>query len=160
MWKPPENNPTLMDVFLLHSHPDLWPLTPFSAHPSVVCGGTLNATSSIQTLTSPFFPHAYPSYTSCRWILDAPSQETIKVSVQTFVLQSSQSCSTNYLEMKDWPVVSSCRTPDLRSESCSFPFHWAPTQKHEVLFHSLQMLQTEVLCCVLLLSFCVEKWGK
>ena len=74
--------------------------------PLVVCGGTLNATMTIQTLTSPSFPNAYPPYTSCRWILDAPAQETIKVSVQTFVLQPSQSCTTNYLELKDWPVVS------------------------------------------------------
>lgn len=74
--------------------------------PSVLCGGTLNATTTTQTLTSPFFPNAYPPYTSCRWILDAPTQETIKVSVQTFALQPSQSCTANYLEMKDWPVVS------------------------------------------------------
>lgn len=73
---------------------------------SVICGGALNATSTVQTLTSPSFPSAYPPYTSCRWILDAPPQETIKVSIQTFVLQPSQSCSTNYLEMKDWPTVS------------------------------------------------------
>ncbi|KAK2886327.1 cubilin [Channa argus] len=68
------------------------------------CGGSLNATTTVQTLTSPSFPNAYPPYTSCRWILDAPAQETIKVSVQTFVFQPSQSCSTNYLEMKDWPI--------------------------------------------------------
>ncbi|XP_015810319.3 cubilin [Nothobranchius furzeri] len=70
----------------------------------LMCGGTLNATVSAQTLTSPSFPSAYPPYTSCRWILDAPPQETLKLSVQTFVLQPSQSCSTNYLEMKDWPL--------------------------------------------------------
>ncbi|XP_070708966.1 cubilin [Pempheris klunzingeri] len=70
----------------------------------MVCGGTLNATTTIQTLTSPSFPNAYPPYTSCRWILDAPAQETVKLSVQTFVLQPSQSCSANYLEMKDWPM--------------------------------------------------------
>uniref|UniRef100_A0A4W6F2P1 Cubilin n=1 Tax=Lates calcarifer TaxID=8187 RepID=A0A4W6F2P1_LATCA len=70
----------------------------------LICGGALNATSTVQTLTSPSFPSAYPPYTSCRWILDAPPQETIKVSIQTFVLQPSQSCSTNYLEMKDWPT--------------------------------------------------------
>uniref|UniRef100_A0A3Q3W0B5 Cubilin n=1 Tax=Mola mola TaxID=94237 RepID=A0A3Q3W0B5_MOLML len=70
----------------------------------MTCGGTLNATTSIQNLTSPFFPNAYPPYTSCRWILDAPALETIQFSVQTFVLQPSQSCSTNYLEMKDWPM--------------------------------------------------------
>nr|XP_020470999.1 cubilin [Monopterus albus] len=70
----------------------------------LLCGGALNVSTSSQTLTSPSFPSAYPPYTSCRWILDAPPQETIKVSVQIFVLQPSQSCSTNYLEMKDWPV--------------------------------------------------------
>ncbi|XP_037612385.1 cubilin [Sebastes umbrosus] len=68
------------------------------------CGGTVNATTAVQTLTSPSFPNAYPPYTSCRWILDAPAQETIRVSIQTFVLQPSQSCPRNYLEMKDWPV--------------------------------------------------------
>ncbi|XP_074549445.1 cubilin [Halichoeres trimaculatus] len=70
----------------------------------MICGGTVNATTTVQTLTSPSFPSIYPSPTSCRWILDAPAQETIKVSVQTFVLQPSQSCSSNYLEMKDWPL--------------------------------------------------------
>ncbi|XP_028288640.1 cubilin [Parambassis ranga] len=70
----------------------------------LVCGGTLNATTSVQTLTSPSYPAGYPPYTSCRWFLDAPTQETIKVSVKTFVLQPSQSCSTNYLEIKDWPL--------------------------------------------------------
>uniref|UniRef100_A0A3B5AXX3 Cubilin n=1 Tax=Stegastes partitus TaxID=144197 RepID=A0A3B5AXX3_9TELE len=72
---------------------------------SHACGGTLNATTTNQTLTSPSFPGAYPAFTFCRWILDAPAQETIQVSVQAFVLQPSQSCSTNYLEMKDWPIV-------------------------------------------------------
>ncbi|XP_045916959.1 cubilin [Micropterus dolomieu] len=70
----------------------------------LVCGGTLNATITVQTQTSPFFPNAYPPYISCRWILDAPAQETIKVSLQIFVVQPSQSCTTNYLEMKDWPM--------------------------------------------------------
>ncbi|XP_059901037.1 cubilin [Gadus macrocephalus] len=70
----------------------------------VLCGGTLNATTAIQTITSPFFPNAYPAQTSCRWILDAPPQESVKLSVQTWTLQPGQSCSSNYLEMKDWPV--------------------------------------------------------
>ncbi|KAM9333329.1 LOW QUALITY PROTEIN: cubilin [Pholidichthys leucotaenia] len=71
----------------------------------LLCGGVLNATTTIQTLTSPSFPSEYPAFTSCRWILDAPAQENIQVSVQTFVLQASQSCSTNYLEIKDWPLL-------------------------------------------------------
>ncbi|XP_068604308.1 cubilin [Brachionichthys hirsutus] len=70
----------------------------------LICSGTLNATTSIQTLTSPFFPNAYPPHTACRWILDSPAQETIHVSVQNFSLLLSQSCATNYLEMKDWPT--------------------------------------------------------
>ncbi|XP_076027535.1 cubilin [Genypterus blacodes] len=100
----------------------------------MVCGGNLNASSSIQTLTSPFFPNAYPPFTSCRWILDAPSQETIKVSIQTFVLQSSQSCSTNDLEMKDWPVgdygqthkfcASDARPADFYSYGRTFLMHF------------------------------------
>ncbi|KAJ8376962.1 hypothetical protein SKAU_G00075420 [Synaphobranchus kaupii] len=68
-----------------------------------ICGGILNATSSAQTITSPLYPNAYPEYTSCRWILDAPVQEKVKISVQQFHLQPTQSCTQNYLEMKDWP---------------------------------------------------------
>ena len=80
----------------------------------MLCGGTLNATTAVQTLTSPYYPNAYPPFTSCRWILDAPAQESVKLSVQTFVLQPSQSCSTNNLEMKDWPVVSLMFGPKLQ----------------------------------------------
>ncbi|KAG9276492.1 cubilin [Astyanax mexicanus] len=69
-----------------------------------LCGGIYNATSTPQTITSPYYPNAYPAFTSCRWVLDAPAQETVKIVVQQFQLQSSQSCSSNYLEMKDWPV--------------------------------------------------------
>nr|XP_023646366.1 cubilin [Paramormyrops kingsleyae] len=70
----------------------------------MLCGGSFNATSSPQTITSPMFPNAYPDSTSCRWILDSPPQENIKVSVQSFHLQPSQGCTQNYLEMKDWPT--------------------------------------------------------
>lgn len=71
-----------------------------------LCGGAFNATSSPQTITSPMYPNAYPPFTTCRWVLDAPSLETVKVTVQQFGLQPSQSCSSNYLELKDWPLVS------------------------------------------------------
>ncbi|KAG7279658.1 hypothetical protein CRUP_025761 [Coryphaenoides rupestris] len=57
------------------------------------------------TLTSPFFPGAYPAPTACRWTLDAPAQEAVKVSVGSWALQQDQSCATNYMEMSDWPVV-------------------------------------------------------
>ncbi|XP_053268342.1 cubilin [Pleuronectes platessa] len=70
----------------------------------LLCGGTLNASTTMETLTSPSFPNAYPPYTSCRWILDAPAQETIQLSFQNFAFQPSQSCSTNFLEMRNWPM--------------------------------------------------------
>ncbi|KTF87440.1 hypothetical protein cypCar_00025640 [Cyprinus carpio] len=69
-----------------------------------LCGGAFNATASSQTITSPYYPNAYPPFTSCRWVLDAPSQEVVKVSVQQFHLDSSQSCTSNFLEFKDFPV--------------------------------------------------------
>ncbi|CAB1449408.1 unnamed protein product [Pleuronectes platessa] len=71
----------------------------------LLCGGTLNASTTMETLTSPSFPNAYPPYTSCRWILDAPAQETIQLSFQNFAFQPSQSCSTNFLEMRNWPMI-------------------------------------------------------
>ncbi|XP_021476232.2 cubilin [Oncorhynchus mykiss] len=69
-----------------------------------LCGGTLNATNAVQTITSPMYPNAYPPFISCRWVLDAPPQESVKVAVQQFNLQPSQSCNTNFLHMSDWPV--------------------------------------------------------
>ncbi len=70
-----------------------------------LCGGAFNATASSQTITSPYYPNAYPPFASCRWVLDAPSQEVVKVSVQQFHLDSSQSCTSNFLEFIDFPVV-------------------------------------------------------
>ncbi|XP_066579431.1 cubilin [Amia ocellicauda] len=67
------------------------------------CGGFLNATTSSQTITSPNYPSAYPPSTTCRWTLDSPTQEHVKLSVQHFHLQPSQNCAQNYLEFKDWP---------------------------------------------------------
>lgn len=100
----------------------------------LLCGGTFNATATMQTLTSPFFPSNYPPYTSCRWVLDAPAQESIQVSIQTFVLQPSQSCSTNYLEIKDWPMgddgqshkfcASDSHPPDFYSYSRTIHVHF------------------------------------
>ncbi|XP_043916230.1 cubilin-like [Protopterus annectens] len=68
------------------------------------CGGTINATSSVQTLTSPGYPGAYPTFTVCNWTIDAPAQEQVKISVQAFHLEANQDCSMNYVEFKDWPV--------------------------------------------------------
>ncbi|TRY89102.1 hypothetical protein DNTS_004573 [Danionella cerebrum] len=68
-----------------------------------LCGGAFNGTASSQTITSPYYPNPYPPLTSCRWVLDAPSLEVLKISVQKFHLDASQSCISNFLEFKDFP---------------------------------------------------------
>ncbi|XP_063003684.1 cubilin [Elgaria multicarinata webbii] len=69
-----------------------------------LCGGIYNATSITQTATSPYFPNPYPPFTFCRWVIDAPPEQQVKVVVQNFHLQASQDCSQNYLEFQDSPL--------------------------------------------------------
>uniref|UniRef100_A0ACB8FV66 Uncharacterized protein n=1 Tax=Sphaerodactylus townsendi TaxID=933632 RepID=A0ACB8FV66_9SAUR len=69
-----------------------------------LCGGTYNATSVSQTMTSPYFPQAYPPFTVCRWVIDAPPEQQVQLVVQMFHLHSSQDCSQNYLEFQDFPL--------------------------------------------------------
>lgn len=73
--------------------------------PTGLCGGIYNATSTQQTAMSPNFPNAYAPFTVCIWIIDAPPQEEVKLTVETFRLHSSQDCSQNYLEFQDRTMV-------------------------------------------------------
>ncbi|NXH11671.1 CUBN protein, partial [Bucco capensis] len=67
------------------------------------CGGIHNATPTALTATSPNFPNAYPPFTLCTWVLDAPPQQQVRVLVESFHLQPSQDCSRNYLELQESP---------------------------------------------------------
>ncbi|CAM9531973.1 unnamed protein product [Lampetra fluviatilis] len=69
-----------------------------------VCGGVINATAQAQTVTSPGFPDAYPTESRCRWTLDAPAQESVRVTVTAFSLPAHQTCSNDYLEIRDQPM--------------------------------------------------------
>ncbi|NXD11879.1 CUBN protein, partial [Nothocercus nigrocapillus] len=71
-----------------------------------LCGGTYNATSTSLTATSPNFPNAYPPFTHCVWIIDAPPQQQVRLVVETFHLHSNQDCSQNYLELQASPMRS------------------------------------------------------
>ncbi|NWX82451.1 CUBN protein, partial [Nothoprocta pentlandii] len=71
-----------------------------------LCGGTYNATSTSLTATSPNFPHEYPPFTHCVWIIDAPPQQQVRLVVETFHLHSNQDCSQNYLELQASPTHS------------------------------------------------------
>ncbi|XP_072431088.1 cubilin [Chiloscyllium punctatum] len=68
------------------------------------CGGNFNSTDTTQIITSPGYPHDYPLLTKCHWIIDAPAQEQIRVTLQEFNLPVSPNCSGDYLEIKDWPL--------------------------------------------------------
>ncbi|KAE8596094.1 hypothetical protein XENTR_v10015965 [Xenopus tropicalis] len=70
----------------------------------LLCGGSYNATSTSVTTSSPNFPNLYPPFTSCMWIIDAPVKEHVRLSVQSFRLQTDGDCSQNYIELKDSPV--------------------------------------------------------
>ncbi|XP_010219070.1 PREDICTED: cubilin-like, partial [Tinamus guttatus] len=71
-----------------------------------LCGGTHNATSTSLTATSPNFPNAYPPFTHCVWIIDAPPQQQVRLVVETFHLHANQDCSQNYLELQASPMRS------------------------------------------------------
>ncbi|KAM4705286.1 LOW QUALITY PROTEIN: cubilin [Rhinophrynus dorsalis] len=70
----------------------------------LLCGGIYNATSTPMTTASPSFPSPYPPFTTCIWTIDAPVQENVKLSVQSFHLLTNVDCSENYIELKDSPV--------------------------------------------------------
>ncbi|XP_038652379.1 cubilin [Scyliorhinus canicula] len=70
----------------------------------LLCGGTINATNTPQMIKSPGYPDDYPPLTRCHWIIDAPAQEQIRVTVQEFNLPASPDCTVDYLEIEDWPV--------------------------------------------------------
>ncbi|XP_077015414.1 cubilin-like [Tamandua tetradactyla] len=65
------------------------------------CGGTYNATWVPQSLSSPSVssPGALPS---CTWVLEAPPQEQVKVSVLALRLPRLD-CTHNHLELRDSP---------------------------------------------------------
>uniref|UniRef100_A0A8D0GFF0 Cubilin n=1 Tax=Sphenodon punctatus TaxID=8508 RepID=A0A8D0GFF0_SPHPU len=83
-------------------------ITGFSATYTTVdrlCGGTYNATSTPQIATSPNFPNAYSPFTVCLWVIDAPPEQQVRLTVQTLHLHPSQDCSQNYLEFQDSTAV-------------------------------------------------------
>ncbi|XP_063159632.1 cubilin [Candoia aspera] len=69
-----------------------------------LCGGIYNATAALQTVTSPYFPNVYPPFTFCKWVINAPPEQQVKLVVLKFHLQPSQDCSQNYLEFQDSPL--------------------------------------------------------
>lgn len=59
------------------------------------------------SLESPFYPHSSPSIDgeSCEWRITATHGEKIVLNISDMDLPESESCESNYLEIRDgyWP---------------------------------------------------------
>ncbi|KAF7245952.1 Cubilin [Varanus komodoensis] len=105
-----------------------------------LCGGIYNATSTAQIATSPYFPSAYPPFTFCRWVIDAPPEQQVKVAIQDFHLHANQDCSQNYLEFQDSPLSNQEHADRIHrfcgSENFSIPEFYSYRQTSTVIFRS------------------------
>ncbi len=66
----------------------------------------LNATSNSQEIISPNYPSNYPTNLRCRWTLDAPEGQQVNVKVIDMGLESHEVCEQDYIEFRDYPLVS------------------------------------------------------
>ena len=67
----------------------------------------MTATAIAQTITSPNNFFAYGLNIRCRWTIDATSDtEQLEITVTAINLQTTTSCSPEYLEIRDYPLVS------------------------------------------------------
>uniref|UniRef100_A0A3Q3GXF2 CUB domain-containing protein n=1 Tax=Labrus bergylta TaxID=56723 RepID=A0A3Q3GXF2_9LABR len=68
---------------------------------SVVCGGTMNATTSeYGYLKSPGWPDIYPHNMDCTIVLKAPQNSYISFFFNNFDLESHTDCGFDYLEVR------------------------------------------------------------
>ncbi|XP_048462936.1 cubilin [Rhincodon typus] len=102
----------------------------------LVCGGNFNSTDTTQIITSPGYPHDYPPLTKCDWIIDAPAQEQIWVTVQEFNLPTSPNCTGDYLEIKDWPLSDFGQIYRLCGSNSTFPDFYSYGRTIKIAFIS------------------------
>lgn len=76
---------------------------------SVPCGGTYNATSTPQNASSPHLSNIRRPYSTCTWVIAAPPQQQVQITVWDLQLPS-QDCSQSYLELQDSVQV---KTPQM-----------------------------------------------
>ncbi|XP_053215446.1 cubilin [Podarcis raffonei] len=129
-----------------------------------LCGGVFNATSTSQTATSPYFPEAYPPFTYCRWVIDAPPEQHVKIVVQEFHLQSSQDCSQNYLEFQDSPLGNPEHADQVHrfcgSENLAIPVVYSYGRTAVVIFRSEAYVVNNGLSFSYLTSGCNREYNQ
>ncbi|GAB6032010.1 hypothetical protein CHUAL_010385 [Chamberlinius hualienensis] len=66
---------------------------------SAACGGELEALTG--SFASPYYPDSYPLNTECEWILKASVGNKISVSFSSFVLEQTDFCNGDYVEIRE-----------------------------------------------------------
>ncbi|XP_068094350.1 cubilin [Hyperolius riggenbachi] len=70
----------------------------------LACGGTIYVTDSNPSgyITSPNYPNSYPIHSDCIWTIIVPNGEAVQLDFQDqFYIESSENCSSSYLELRD-----------------------------------------------------------
>ena len=63
-----------------------------------VCGGILRGTSGV--ITSPNYPHSYPTNQTCSWLIIGPTDHTLKLQFREINLPGFRRCnSTDYVQI-------------------------------------------------------------
>uniref|UniRef100_H2XQR0 CUB domain-containing protein n=1 Tax=Ciona intestinalis TaxID=7719 RepID=H2XQR0_CIOIN len=96
------------------------------------CFYTLNATTTLGTITSPGYPHSYENEVDCEWDFNAPQGKQIRLIVQTL---STEMCC-DYLKVLD----NGNQIGDLRGEQ-SNQTYTSTNGRLTVLFHSDSSVQ-------------------
>uniref|UniRef100_A0A8C5PBH1 Cubilin n=1 Tax=Leptobrachium leishanense TaxID=445787 RepID=A0A8C5PBH1_9ANUR len=71
---------------------------------NLACGGTIYVSDQDPPgyITSPNYPGNYPRNVECIWTIIVPNGEAVQLTFEDqFHIQSSQSCNSNYLEIRD-----------------------------------------------------------
>ncbi|XP_048223975.1 LOW QUALITY PROTEIN: cubilin [Perognathus longimembris pacificus] len=99
------------------------------------CGGTYNATWSPQSLSSPHLSSPGLPHSACTWVIQAPPQKQVKITVGSLKLQS-QDCVQNFLELWDSPQNDRTSRMHFCTNVSAVPAFYSSTSTAVVLFKS------------------------
>lgn len=68
-------------------------------NPEQTCGGTFVAAGGF--LQSPNYPHNYPPFKECTWIIQAPPGHQIHLKSNAFTMESHDHCNFDFLEVRN-----------------------------------------------------------
>lgn len=68
------------------------------------CGGFVNVDTkrSLSFIKTPNYPNGYPEYIRCKWILEAPAEHQVLLTVD-FEGERGENGCTDYVEVSKWP---------------------------------------------------------